>query len=159
MAIEEVLERATINFGSGLSATEIEKMLRYIALHSNYNVHYRIETEKRIRDFPGTGHQESRTLLTDVCKGMLVTGSISVPHVAGLFSFTCDSKTYDPPLAHEFQFTITPGYTLEEHRREEIVVWDKTRELIADYLVQRRGEKERARPGLLARVRLALYDR
>ena len=126
--LEELVASSEIEFPRPLAIDGVRDMFSYIARNSPYAATIRVEQLEHYRTSEGKiGH-------VDVTK---ITGIIEEKeHIIMFSSFTLEREIDDDTETSIFtrlNFQTSPGYSLAEHRKDEIAVWDGTREAIRDY--------------------------
>ena len=127
--LEELTQRSTIKFDIPLNDDQVEKFLNYLSKNSielNYDISYKIVKSKCDSKNP----IDSR-YCQDI-SGSMSNFSKERPMGMGTFSCKIESK-YEDNYFLGISFQTIPGYSLKEHRSEDIALWDKVRSLTQEY--------------------------
>lgn len=131
--IDEVTERATIEFGRFFSIDFVKNVIDYIARDYQPKP---VLIKRVISEVKTTTYGEDGRLIPSLTTHT-VRGTIEGPDYE-------ESSAFDfvlSPGGDSFtalKFFTSPGYCLDEHS-EEVVVWDKTRALVGAYIADRYG--------------------
>lgn len=124
--LEELLERSVIKLPKPLDLQHAEDLLHFITARLPGRVDYKISQHKRI------GQDVEKSLGYVRLKGTI--SSSSSTHAFTSFSSSSRSDpTYDPTYIEELRFDTIPGYSLREHRTEQVELWDRVRNLVQGY--------------------------
>lgn len=127
MAIDDVLEKATIEFPRKLDLRNAENLLKSIAKDLHGNVRYTISEQKNI----GYHIIESQDFQEKTIN-IQVNGSIDTKNfVLGPFKLRTAENNYSSFSGINFQ--ITPGWDIEDYRPEVIKLWDDVRKVVTNY--------------------------
>jgi hypothetical protein len=129
MAIDEVIERSTIQFAKPLSLKETEGLLFHIAKNLPGDVNYQ------------ASHGEMITSLTPL-KGKTCRERRSVSIWGTIYrknstldydSFECKMLNNNSLLFGSINFVLIPGYEFEEYRPGVVKLWGDVREQVSSY--------------------------
>ena len=123
-------ERAKINFGHPLGAEDVEVLFQDIVTNTNYSITYSIEHGKEV------GESGKKTRLPAELRSIRISGSVWSLE-SGLESFSCQPASDDPTKIVSIDFLTIPGYSLEEHRKGEIELWDNIRKEVEQYFAEK----------------------
>lgn len=127
MAIDNVLERATIKFGVALEAQQAEGLLLYLARELPGNIYYRTisgntiygeikespNPKKRVASIEGAITQAQPTYLSE--------------------SFQFLNNEEDKAAFDALRFKLTPDLALVDYKKEVLDLWDGVRNLTEQY--------------------------
>lgn len=121
--LETVIKRSTVEFPRALTLTRTEKLLDTMGYVLQVNILYDVGYRITLREM-------SSVSISGVIKFDTFFG---VKGASGSFK----SYPYDKPRGDKikgFKFVTIPGYTLSEHRKEVVALWDKVNEFVKDNL-------------------------
>jgi hypothetical protein len=123
MSLEELTEKATIEFRRPLGLKEAEDMLKQVSVQMKASINYAAQ------------HQRTVTA-GEVDEGSVQLGGMLSVLGKGLAEpFRLEAQYVDEECKFlRLQFQLIPGYDeLSEYRPETIKIWDETREAVNKY--------------------------
>lgn len=126
MGVDEVVERSTVKFERALDISGVKSLLRYVAERVPCEVSYAVECfEALVHSSCGNG------VITNQHGSFKFSGTFRILGGTSFAGFNCSSDAYLG--AGALNFLAIPGYSLSEHRKEEVEVWDNVRAGIEKY--------------------------
>ena len=124
------IDWATIPFPSPLNREKLEALFLHVARELPGEVVYLIKEHRRVGEF-GNGVVGSE--LSSINANCTIT-SRSVFNSA---CFSCLSHDKDPVYVGGLRFSVIPGYERDEHRKEQVQLVDRVRELVNQYFIKK----------------------
>ncbi len=131
MSVEELLEKATIQFEKPISQNSIGMYMHYLSYELHANIRYRLTLDKEIWALP-----EDTSLIPIKTTRFGLSGIITKrttsydDYVSEIFNGFSD----DPDYIKGVKFDIIPGFDLKEYDPKKIQFWDEIRKLSCDYI-------------------------
>ncbi len=127
--LESLLSKSEINFPQRMTGSQVRDMFGYISKRGKYEIELRVEQTEKFRYEQQGAHPEPEI--------QELTGSINERgNLVNSSSFRIKQELdheSDLPVFTRLEFETIPGYNLEEHRKEEIRLWENTRTKVLDY--------------------------
>lgn len=128
MSIDEILNRATINFPKPISFANTEKLLLSISEGIRGEVHYSLDTPKSF--IYNQEEKKSRITLKDRMIKQIYIKDINNHSFESAKMIMSDEKSSE---FSSMRFEIIPGYNLPDYRKETLQLWDDVREIVERY--------------------------
>ncbi len=127
MAIEELEDAVTIEFGRVLSLEETEILLEYVAEKLPGRVNYTLTVKKDIEPY-----NDSKREITEIA----LSGTVSeIKTRFATDEFVCDAYSQDEKRFESFRFRIVPGYeSLDQYTQKTKDLWANVRIIICEYI-------------------------
>ena len=139
MSLDKLIEKSKIIFPEPLSTNEVKDFFEYLAKEF-IEVNYRIETRGNISK-NGLTKSFNQEYISEI-GGRMTNLSNKTKYASSEFSCTLMySEDSDQNNITELNFSFIPGYRLEEHRAEEIKLWEKVKNLTQNYLSEPKPAK------------------
>lgn len=124
MTVQEIAERATINFPTPLNKLEAEDLLWKIALNLPAQIDYNISSFNTLQTYEGNKKIEGT---------LSIMGNIhnTKKHVFDYFSTHPDRE--DTSKIAGISFSLIPGYDFSDYRPGVVELWDDVRKEIEEY--------------------------
>jgi hypothetical protein len=132
MSIDEITKRSTIEFPRPLDLEETESLMEYIAKSMPANVAYEKSSHVEMYHVDNVAAFAVFREQGSVALG----GTITTLACAEFDSFSCTPSLEDCTKIDKMRFNTIPGYTLEEHRKEVVRLWDSVRHTVLEYFSQ-----------------------
>jgi hypothetical protein len=131
MAIDEVMNRATINFPGHLNLKNAERLLQYISENLPGNVHYFIENHNNF-----LYDREKRKSVKD--RGTLKMSANFLDSKVALCFDTAQLEPWSKNTSYvsSMKFQVVPGWELSDYGRV-FPLWDDVRKLVGEYFDKR----------------------
>lgn len=140
-SLDELIAKSTIEFPTPLQLEELKDLFGYLVRISNYDldVSYSVEQARIISaGVPSYSQNETKIVSGGVpfdrLRSTSVNGTIYETgefHASATFSCKELQRTADQFSA--IAFSTIPGYSLEEHSKNERQLWDFVREKVTSY--------------------------
>jgi hypothetical protein len=131
MAIDEVIDRATINFPGHLNLRNAERLLQYISENLPGNVHYFIENHNNF-----LYDREKGKPVKD--RGTLKISANFSDSKEALYFDTAQLEPWSKNTSYvsSMRFQMIPGWELLDYSRV-LPLWDNVRKLVGEYFDKR----------------------
>lgn len=124
--LEELLAKSEIKFPQPVKEEEFENLLINLAINLDSDIDLKKEYNARIMHIDNIITEEKKYNVKYYC------GIKSLKTFASA-SFYTESQLNNPDMITGIRFDSIPGYSLQEHRAEEVAVWDSVRKIVEDY--------------------------
>jgi hypothetical protein len=134
MTLDEILKRATIPFPEPLEIEGIDRFIEHLAHYLQARINYSVKKDGNANALRGGVYLTETTSIS-------LEGTITTSDASDSFSSGRDIAQSRLQI-HQLQFSIIPGYQLQEYRPATIVLWDRTREVVNNYFEQKKVQKK-----------------
>lgn len=128
MTLDALLEKSTVKFSRPIIYEEVEELFKYIAEKLPGEVRYTLEIGKKIPREKGDNEISS----------VKITGNINSLKYFSLAYFNCEG---DYNSLSAIRFSTIPGYSLDEHSKEEVKLWEDVGKIVNDYFLEKMKEE------------------
>ncbi len=125
--LDELLAKSEIKFPKPINKPLFENLLDMISVNLDSDIDYTAESSQRVT------HSANPNFPVHEYNGLKYSGRITLRKTFAFSSFDTVNSFDNPEKISSIRFQTIPGYSLQEHRPEEVAVWDKTRKVVEDY--------------------------
>jgi len=135
--LQKLLKKSKIVFPKSLGESQVENLFEYLT--KNFiNVSYNKEIKGYMKNMGPMGTNKLEPVISKEKYCSNISGGMtdfSGENYAST-NFNCSLEEVTETSNRRFDklnFSTIPGYTLEEHNKKEVQLWDKVRDLIQKY--------------------------
>lgn len=126
--LDELLAKSEIKFPKPINKPLFENLLDRISVNLDSDIDYTAESSQRVT------HRDAKpSFPVHEYNGIKYSGRITLRKTFASSSFYTENPFDNPEKISSIRFQTIPGYSLQEHRPEEVAVWDKTRKVVEKY--------------------------